>query len=117
MFHHSRLLDRVSSGIMCVALAILAADTGRLAALGSGVWAAMYATAALFYAARVFLRDPPSWLRALSLSSLIVVSSLRAAVLWSVDGRTGPAGLALIVVVLALRDPSPHARTVVRRNE
>lgn len=115
MLNHSTKIDRCSSAALFVALMVLAADTSRLPRIAPAVWALMYGTAAAFYAVRVIWTSPPVWLRALSLSSLIVVSVLRAVVLWSVDGRLAPAGLGLTIVVLALREPPSHVLTLIAR--
>lgn len=104
MFRHSRHLERASSAVIAISLQVLAIDTSRLQSLDRGAWAAMYGTAGLWYAMRALTVHPPTWLRAISLSSLICVSVLRAGSLFLVDGRLAPAALSTIIITLALRE-------------
>jgi hypothetical protein len=96
--------DRGVALVICAALMVLALDTSRLPGVHRGVWASLYILTCVLYFIRSMLRRPPSWLRGLSLSSLLFVTQMHAWALWSIDGRRAPLALATIICVLAFRE-------------
>lgn len=98
--------DRLAACLIAGALIVFAVDTGRLPRVHQSVWLTLYVLAALTYLWRAMVARPEIWLRAVSLSSLLFVTQMRAWVFFQHDGRLAPMALAAIITVFALRDRS-----------